>query len=569
MQNIWLEPSKEIFDPTHLIGRNEEDRELDILLRSFSRGSNPQVIGERRSGKSSLLNCAVNLIENGHLGDRTIPVLVNFKLYPSVIGINSSYFLLCAAIINKVNEYDVWDSDGCLTLGSKKVEKKPTVDGYYNFLSNTNWRGESTIRYVIEALANSGYSICLLIDEYEFMYFNSLNGRVGSFHTIRNLVMSPLPNGQRFQCTISGARRWDFHAQDVGSDDFNFIDYTIYLSPLSESECEIIVEEAFEDGNRISSSELHKLKKIASNYSGGMPYVVKILCNQFSLTELISAPDLLLRLTPHFNSAINRLSLSEKQVLYGVQSIRLVEEELIKLGLVIRKSRIFGDVILPRGQLWIDFCASAEDLSQRPEGTPYSSDTQSTQVTSATELNRKQSVIFQLANEVNEFIFEINENLFGKGIELIFDTTLSFQYPMFFNKLSFLVEDGNTFKEFIAPLYTIVFESTQKEIIDPRTKNSRIQNMAKYPHEFNRFPKPKNAPDVFHRIDVLRHKWIGAHDTASRNFKVRRFTPEESQEHYIGHRKTPKRQDYFILQQGLLKDFTSVLRDLLTWAERQ
>ena len=92
--------------------------------------------------------------------------------------------------------------------------------------------------------------------------------------------------------------------------------------------------------------------------------------------------------------------------------------------------------------------------------------------------------------------------------------------------------------------------------------------MAKYPPEFNRYPKP-NEPDIFHHIDVLRHKFLMAHDTMSVNFEKRRFTPEDTQEKYLGHRNRPRANEFYILQKGLLRDFSSFLSGLLKWANSQ
>ena len=99
--------------------------------------------------------------------------------------------------------------------------------------------------------------------------------------------------------------------------------------------------------------------------------------------------------------------------------------------------------------------------------------------------------------------------------------------------------------------------------------NKNPQNMAALPSAFNKFPDQHSCPDIFHRIDVLRHFFTEAHDIYSRNFKTRRFNSQQAQEHFLGHRNFPLPNEYYSMQLGILKELNKVLFEIKKWFDFQ
>ena len=222
--------------------------------------------------------------------------------------------------------------------------------------------------------------------------------------------------------------------------------------------------------------------------------------------------------------------------------------------------------MIPYGELWRDFVNNVPYKKyQEHRNTTICEENQ--KLTNTSLLNMQSFEIQHLASKVTDQVTEINEILRGKELNIIFDTTLSLNYPQHFKNIGILAINENQFKDFIASLYIIVFESTQEKITVKNGKK-RIQNMAKYPACFNRYPK-SNEPDIFHHINGLRHKFLKAHDTLSSNFSSKRFTPEESQEYFIGHRNRPNNNEFISLQKGILTEFSIFLSKLLEWANNQ
>ena len=121
----------------------------------------------------------------------------------------------------------------------------------------------------------------------------------------------------------------------------------------------------------------------------------------------------------------------------------------------------------------------------------------------------------------------------------------------------------------IKPLFSSERCVAVSQGIYPNYTNINAYNMAALPPQFNRFPDPDLCPDIFHYIDILRHKWAMAHDTRSNNFKKNRFTSAEAQEKYLGHRNIPKYIDLYKLQLGVMKDLNKILVSIFNWANEQ
>ena len=78
--------SLKITDPNLLFGRNKKGQILDTLLLNIKRGSNCQIQGEKRSGKTSVLRCLLYKLEKEYT--QFIPLLLDFK----EVGIRGNRF---------------------------------------------------------------------------------------------------------------------------------------------------------------------------------------------------------------------------------------------------------------------------------------------------------------------------------------------------------------------------------------------------------------------------------------------------------------------------------------------
>ncbi|MHB8854057.1 MAG: P-loop NTPase family protein [Ignavibacteriaceae bacterium] len=215
-------PSQEVVNSKELFGRNKPDRELDSLLKSLLyKKCNPQVIGERRSGKSSLIKCAKSNLLKLEDAYNILSVIINFKNYYMIKGVSKGYKLLAAHFLFEMDMKNKFKTKQ-ISLGPKLIINYcDSIESYFHFLDSKSFRGEKIFEKLIEFIASNNFSTILFIDEFESMFFSTFESSLGSVHPIRDLIMSSLPNNSKFNCCITGTRTWDNYAQDVGSDDFN------------------------------------------------------------------------------------------------------------------------------------------------------------------------------------------------------------------------------------------------------------------------------------------------------------------------------------------------------------
>lgn len=545
-------PSAEIQVAGDLFGRNKPGRELHALVSSIVNSHcNSQIIAERRSGKSSLLNCALQSLQSDLCGGNLIGALANFKRCPIVGDVNGGYAFLCSTVLMQSTTAPIWTNDASFEFtATKKLPRCESIADFYEAIISSEIRAEKLFEALIVRLAKQGFSSILLIDEYETMFFRVFGAKVGSAHTIRDLVMTGLDNRQRFQCGIAGARSWDFFSQDIGSDDFNFIDDNIFLRPLNEDECREIMVLGYEQSRGKPKTNIEDwIPKSADlrRYAGGWPYVLKMIANEIAKTGNLDEDLARLRLSSHFSNIWDRLPDEYKLVMKGYETSRRIHRDLVNWGLAEQRT---PDTIVPLGDLWREFVDELDLGSEKSRTNVH---------------DQKRIEVHQLGSETTDLISQINETLNGKNLPVVFDTTISSAYPKQFKNITVLVLNEDGFKVFISSIYVILFESTQEK--GKGKKKGKTINLGKIPDPFSR--KRGNEPDIFHRIDMLRHKFTGAHDTLSKNFSIRRFTPEQCQEHYLGHRNRPSDGDFYKIQVGVLKEFNSFLVDLLKWAEAQ
>ncbi|MCX7611168.1 MAG: hypothetical protein N2043_06240 [Ignavibacterium sp.] len=545
-------PSSEVTNIKELFGRNKKGRELEEFITSVTvKKCNPQIIGERRSGKSSLIKCAKAFIDSNSEYENYIVIILNFKSFQSVKGISNGYKLLTSKLLQELISKKIFDSFKIYQkLG---IATNVTLENIYNELESLNKRGEFIFIKLIELTLSQGFNVILVIDEYESMFFSTFQGEIGSVHTIRDLVIQSSNYETKFTCSITGARSWDYYASDVGSDDFNFIDDTIFIKKLYLEETTELFEYYYsfcsvELKNNLSDWE--KNIEMIYKLSGGWPYILKIIGNEYSTSGEINIDRIKERTKSHFNNILQRLTAEQKKTLISKINSEY-SNQLLKLGLL---EKIDGRIEI-NGEIFESF------VNENLKNEEFTAG-----LTELTSIN-KRIEIQQLASDTTDLMTEINETLLAKNKEPIFNFKLSINFPLYCKNLSQFCENLENFKSFISSLYIIVFEATQKSIIDDKSSNkTKVVNLATLPDKFSR--KYNNEPDIIHHIDVLRHKFLGAHDTLNDNWKVRRFDPFTSQEHFLGHRNTPDESEYYKLQKGILYEFNNFLSELLDWCKQ-
>jgi len=573
MNEIYLITSAEITDPEDLIGRNEKGRELSNLLWSLRNGVSIQLIGERRSGKSSLINCAIKSIKDDFKTYNAIPVSFNFKSHSEKKGLEEGYQIFLCELLTALNDFkDCWDN-GTFQVRNKKITKQKDFSRYVQFIEHGNWPSNKILfSSILKKLIEKGFKVYFFIDEYEYMVHRTFKGAPGALHTLRDAIR----DYNDFSCVISGARSWDKYAQDIGSDDFNLIDKIIYVEPLNEEDCKIFVEKALDGCEGLDEELISEVKEKIFSLSGGIPYLMTIICNEIQIQRTLSIDEIEIRLQTHFSNIWDRLEDSYKAALQSnkVKITKIQMNELIGYGLGIHKIGWLGkQQLVPNGSLWRTFVEQQPIIKLEDNKNiinEYNQLQKKRQVSNNNfEYFRKSYHINQLCDQLITLTDDINQTLRDKNLEIIFDTTSATNWPRIFNDIKKSCQDENHFWKFITSIYLIMVESTAKEIKDHITKKYRPQGGARYPREFNR--SKGKAPDCFWRIGALRHRWARAHNTETQFFNSKKYTPAAAQEFYIGHRRKPKKEknDWVELQIAIIQDFIEFLGQLYYWAEAQ
>ena len=616
MVNNWFNPSLEVKEPSELFGWNKSEGLLKALVTGIiSSKSNIQILGERRSGKSSILNCISYKITNNNENDHIIPIIVNFNDYNYFLNKDNGYNLFTSCILLTMNKIGLFNSESYQVNKRTKISKSVSIEGYLENLSTySGLKSKKLFKELIHSLAEKNYSIVLLIDEYESMFLTTFNGEPGSLYGVRNLItQAVLPNSQIFQCCITGTRRWSDYYNTIGSDDFNFINDTAYLETLTENDSTQLIKYGLDKCNK--DLPLLNFNNIYE-FSGGWPFLIKLMCNHTIQNKIPDENYLNERCFSHFDSIWQRLSYDQKLVLKRKdRNDRNVIEYLLHLNLISKKSFLFKERILPLGKIWKNFVSQkiVDDINNLSNQNPE-------QITN-------NFILSEIADSTCDTINEIGRVLERKNLDPIFNTRRSPSYMKYASRLYSPSDNKESFKKFISVLYIIIFESTSRFTLKlPRNRNSEsefdslinaikdiiIKNdelqifkhpdetffiasdkydyftilkndydlevtvspytltMAAYPTQFNRYPYQDNCPDIFYVVNIMRHEWAEGHDTRSDTFVQNKGpSPADAQKMYLSHQNTPLGNEWFLLQKGILNDFNMVLNDILSWANDQ
>ena len=105
---VGFSPSERIDNPKLLFGRNKPGQILEKLIVNILRGTNCQIQGEKRSGKTSTLICLKKKLESEQ-AKSIVPIYINWKEQAWVKGTANVYRFILAQCVHAVSK------DGILT----------------------------------------------------------------------------------------------------------------------------------------------------------------------------------------------------------------------------------------------------------------------------------------------------------------------------------------------------------------------------------------------------------------------------------------------------------------------
>ena len=537
-----FQPGVEVWQRQKLFGHGEHDKLLDKVVRQFRSGTNIQLVGERRSGKTSVIRCAINEISQNN--ETIIPIYVNFRRAYMAKG-GEDFYRHLITIIHKavVQNRDItlpdrFEISGLLLQSTlydvTLLNQLETMLGDHPSIIFEN--------YVL-FLQKYGWKVALFIDEYEHMMKQTLGGEPYAFFTVRDLSTMPAQNGHTTPLTylIAGATPWNELCTTIGSPELNTTSAEMFVSPLPFT----AFEKMWQDCERSSSQNVQEILadspySIAEIYdlTGGFPFFCKIIGHLLSQ----GADDEGLfyeNLHKHFGVIWARLKEHEQRWLYkNVASSNGTEPNQTIRDL--QKRGLLDDQFVPRGRLWLRFVeeqGQAEGLS-RVKTIPISR----LSTDDDTELLRLiVEDIVSLITEINEITWRIQEkNMFlcsNKDVTIYRDL----RQPAV-NKKSF----GN----FARAIYLLIFERTQVE------RSRRSYSLERLPEGFR-----KELPFV-QAIDAFRHHYGDAHITQRSGFKPK-MSVGKALKHYETQITGDADKDSFSqLQSNMLDDLTNFLHEL-------
>ena len=462
----WFQIKNAVTDTEELINWNKPDGLLDTFVRRIiNHRENLQIIGSSKSGKTSIMNCICHRINN--LGDnkKLLCVTVNFTGWHDRVNDENGYNLISASILNAINNVDELKPREYFKLNNnKKISVRNDIAGYINNISsNKSHRSTDLFKSLVLTLAEKGFSLVILIDDYESLYFDTFNGKKGSMFPLRKLIDNvEFPLDTFFRCCVSGPKTWLDYGNRTKSIDFDFLESADYLPVFNLEESKLFIN---------YGRDAEKLKMGSINYnmiyelSGGSPHLIKRICDSIIENKKIEEDILKEKNYPYFVSRWNELSYEQQLVIKGEdpKNDKLVKR-LVKLNLIGYKNSDESEFI-PKGTLWNEF-VKEQDLKDQPKRDYTEVDTY-----------RKESQVSSKARTAIRTLHAIQTNLAFKFLDPVFDTSISLNYGYYTSELGNLCHSKESLGEFLQSVYILFFESTQRyEIIVTEPEGKKLLN---------------------------------------------------------------------------------------------
>jgi hypothetical protein len=523
--------TREITDEKEYFGR---DHIIQQLTAFANRGDNKEIIGLRRSGKTSLLKITeLKLRQNEK--SKAYPIFFDFKSTNAAFekGAQFAYKYMIARLIARLYEDGI--HSGNFTIRGLDIKPSSYWEDIYDCLQEINKpKTMGIFSELIELCAQeTNKSILFLIDEYEYLLAERFDG-IENFYDMRSLGNKTTPDGNRiFSFWISGATDWFEMCSRWGSPPLNTIDTpTIFLGPLDRDAFHAMwgheIEFTNDDGKK---RFLLEKEETAFNLSGGFPLLGKQIGNHL----LVSGKDPEDSFFDIYFKDIQRiLNEPEKKCLYELTKNNQsygnlsVYKRLEDLGLI-KKQVSDYEISIP---FYKDYLISNEKAQSE---------------TLVPEASRISEQAEGLVYDINILRRNFNKKpVFAPDIETQ-DLWKNIRTPC---------KDRDNFSKFLSSLYKLIYETSKDT--DPNTQRER--SMERFPKQFwKNYDKDKH---IFAIIGTLRHTLGDAHSYSKLDGKTQKKYSEILKELKDNKFEPKSAKDFQRMQIEVLKRLVIALQDL-------
>lgn len=519
-------PSSIVIEPALLFGRSKL---LEDVYESALNGSSFFIWGERRSGKTSFLNCLNRKLSESSC---VLTALIDFKSFAFVTNTADAYRLISAMLLkaafieNEQHKFKVFDL---------QIYQMSTEYDYYELLKSI---GDSEciaglLERVIQAISSvmDVKRFVLLIDEYEHL-FERIFGEANGFMYIRSLASDPK---FMFSYVLSGSIHWRYMSSSIGSPELN-TSLTKYLQPLKWDDFSFFYE--YELSSIVAESKKAIVVDQASEIytqSGGIPFYAKVIA--CGLMDGIDQEEIISILNQYFDERYKNMlrncgckNLNEVKRMIDNKANQY--NEFQKLG-IIKKDDDHAEF---NGDYWKSYIVQRE-------------------IETNAGVLHLESEILKKRCEIERLIGRINVNQSNVASEELFVRCVD-DYKDY-DMLSSLCLDESDFICFIGAMFKIFYERTANTIFDEQ-KNRPIQK--------NRESLPRAIRSHEFMVDVgsIRHNF-GGHKTSSPfwNNKNGSLNKADLLLKYLGKKLEPAPHEYLIFQSRLLEAAIGYLNQVI------
>jgi hypothetical protein len=536
-----FQPSCVVTDPRELFGHNRPRALLDSLLTHIGTGTNAQILGEHRSGKTSVIKCSMARLWQEK--PALVQVYLNFREHYHITGRANAIRYMLANIHAAVAEQNVFPADSLVRVRHLDLSCSPMFEDHYEALTSVqDYTVDGLLRdYLLNTLPRHEVGVVLYLDEYEHMLLKTMEAQVGAFFLLRNLSSEPaaVQRGPKpLTIIIAGATPWDKLCSDLGSPELNNIGPVSYVQPLGLQP----FEEMWQHCLNLSSEDIAEVisttgirPKDVYAMTGGWPFYVKVVGEHLS-TGGADERIIYESLYQHFNILWSRLTTPERKVLKSqsqdaAQSLTI--NDLIRRGLL----DMHEDGVRPRGRLWMRFVSEQVD------------DTSSATPSQPQLFGQQKEQLRILVEEIGTFVYEINQSTQLSARQEVFVTTN--QSWRIHQDLKRLALSEQLFSQFAQAAYKLIFESTTA------VREERARTLERLPKDFRRSRR------IVRVIDSIRHNF-GAHMTDHPDWdRSKAAMPiEEVFSYYLGSTSHPRDDQFVRLQFAIVSDLIDFLREL-------
>ena len=518
--------TREITNEREYFGR---DQTIKDLITYANMGLNKEIIGLRRSGKTSLLKIIETKLRDAP--ESTVyPIFFDFKSTASYFekGTHLAYKYMIARLIARLYD-DIIHVDDYTIRG---ITIRPTShweDIFACIEEVSPPKTNGIFNELIELCAQkTNKSVLFLIDEFEYLFKERFDKPDG-FYDMRTLGNKTASNGKKiFSFWIAGAMDWIEMCTSTGSPPLNTIDSpTIYLGSLDRKSFHEmwIYETDFIQDNEKKPFLVGCEEKIFE-LTGGFPYFGKQIGSYLLNSGREPNNNFF---DSYFKDLQKILNEAEKQCL-GKLAInsehRNISERLKNTGLV-RKQEHNYEISIPFLKIFLNSTNNLIEKGPYPEA-------------------------YEMAVRAEEYIIQINKNCLNYQKKLIFEIVP--ETMEIWKDIKTTCTSDDKFKDFSTSLYKLIYETTKD--IDPN--DNKEKSMQRFPEKFRR-----NNSDFISIVDIMRHIRGKAHIQSQLKTPKWKITYPDALQMLLGDKKEPVSVDDFTkLQIEILKLFEKAMQSL-------